>query len=338
MAIDRRSVLKSGTASIAVGAAALSGCVSETNTLTLRTVDILPEGFPTIIGLEAMRDHLLDSSAGRLRMKIYPGAQLGAEKDTLELTVFGGLDIARVSIAPLNAFVPESRVPSLPFMFRSTEHMRASVDGKPGQMILDAMSNHDLVGLAFYDSGARSFYNSKRSINDPTDLTGMKIRIQNSDLYVSMIQALGGNPTPIPLGEVYQALLQGVIDGAENNWPSYESMRHFEAAQYYSLTRHVMSPEVVCLSLKTWNKLSEDDQERVVKAAQHSVPIMRKSWDQRVQRSQEIVLGSGRDIIVTEPPVAPFQEKVQSVWERYLDSPRLREIADMIQSIDETAT
>lgn len=335
MVVGRRSVIRTGLSGLTLmGTAGLSSCGPAEFT-PLRTVDIQPQGYPTVIGLEAMRDHLFTSSGGRLRMKIYPGAQLGAEKDTLELTVFGGLDIARVNIAPLNAFVPETRVPSLPFMFRSIPHMRAAMDGAPGQIILDSMRNHGLVGLAFYDSGARSFYTTKRSINDPTDLSGMKIRVQNSDLYVSMIKALGGNPTPIPLGEVYQALLQGVIDGAENNWPSYESMRHFEAAPFYSLTRHVMSPEVVCLSLKTWDRLTPDDQDRVLLAAQASVPIMRQSWDARVERSQQIVAASGRDITITDPPVAAFQEKVQSVWERYLDSPRLREITEMIQAIDE---
>ena len=313
---------------------ALTGCQAN-DIRMLRTADILPEGFPTIIGLEAMRDDLIERTDGRIRMKIYPGAQLGAEKDAVELTVFGGLDIVRANLAPLNTFVPETRVPSLPFMFRSIPHMRAAMDGAPGRQILNSMRSHGLVGLAFYDSGARSFYTNERPILEPADLTGMKIRVQNSDLYVSMIRALGGNPTPIPLGEVYQALLQGVIDGAENNWPSYESMRHFETAKYYSLTRHVISPEVVALSLKTWEKLSEEDQEHVMQAATASVPVMRKSWDERVERSQEIVLGSGQGVEVSQPDSSPFQEKVQSVWAQFLDTPELKRLSEDIQSVQE---
>ncbi|WP_427454567.1 TRAP transporter substrate-binding protein [Litorimonas sp. WD9-15] len=338
MIVGRRRFIYGSAAGLSgLGGFGLQACTPSADA-PLRTVDILPEGFPTVIGLEAMRDDLLERSGGRLQMKIYPGAQLGAEKDTLELTVFGGLDIARVNIAPLNAFVPETRVPSLPFMFRSIDHMRVAMDGAPGQIILESMRSHGLVGLAFYDSGARSFYTSERSINDPSDLSGLKIRVQNSDLFVSMIRALGGNPTPIPLGEVYQGLLQGVIDGAENNWPSYESFRHFETAPYYSLTRHVISPEVVCLSLKTWERLSEADREMVQAAARVSVPIMRAAWDERVETSKSIVSEAAKPVTVTEPPVAPFQEKVQAVWAQYLDSPRLQEITDMIQSIDETAS
>lgn len=335
MDVNRRLLMRMGLSGAAFTSfAPLSGCKAD-GQLSLRAADILPEGFPTILGLEAMRDSLLEKTGGRLRIKIYPGAQLGAEKDAVELTVFGGLDIVRANLAPLNTFVPETRVPSLPFMFRSIPHMRAAVDGAPGRQILDAMRRHGLVGLAFYDSGARSFYTTDRPIMDPSDLSGMKIRVQNSDLYVSMIRELGGNPTPIPLGEVYQALLQGVIDGAENNWPSYESMRHFETARYYSLTRHVMSPEVVALSLKTWNKLSETDQAHIMDAARESVPVMRKAWDARVLRSQEIVLGSGRNVEVSEPDSAPFQNKVQPVWDRFLDRPELKRLAEDIQAVED---
>lgn len=335
MQLKRRSILKMGLCGATLaGAGTLTACQPASGRV-LRAADILPEGFPTILGLESMSNDLAERTGGRIRLKIYPGAQLGAEKDAVELTVFGGLDIVRANIAPLNAFVPETRVPSLPFMFRSIPHMRAAMDGAPGRQILDAMKIHGLVGLAFYDSGARSFYTSERPILDPSDLNGMKIRVQNSDLYVSMIQALGGNPTPIPLGEVYQALLQGVIDGAENNWPSYESMRHFETAQYYSLTRHVMSPEVVALSLRSWKSLSEDDQEHVMAAARQSVPVMREAWDKRVERSQDIVMGSGRDIQLSEPPTEPFQDKVQSVWEKFLDTPELKRLSEDIQAVQE---
>ncbi|MGB3456719.1 MAG: TRAP transporter substrate-binding protein [Litorimonas sp.] len=337
MTIARRRLLKMGATGLALaGSAGLSAC-NNASPLLLRAADILPEGFPTIIGLQHMSSVLQERTEGRMRLKIYPGAQLGAEKDAVELTVFGGLDIVRANIAPLNAFVPETRVPSLPFMFRSIPHMRAAMDGAPGRAILDAMRQHGLVGLAFYDSGARSFYTSERPVMEPDDLAGMKIRVQNSDLYVSMIQTLGGNPTPIPLGEVYQALLQGVIDGAENNWPSYESMRHFETARYYSLTRHVISPEVVALSLKTWNRLSAADQEHVMDAARASVPVMREAWDLRVERSKEIVLGSGRDIQVSEPNPLPFQEKVRPVWDRFLDTPELKKLADDIQAVEDQA-
>ncbi len=151
-------------------------------------------------------------------------------------------------MGPFNNLIPETFVPALPFIFRSVDHMRKTMDGPIGDQILKAFEPHGLVGLAFYDSGARSFYNSKRPINTPADMKGMKIRVQQSDLFVDLVNALGANATPMPSGEVYSALQTGVVDGAENNWPSYESFRHFEVAKFYSLTEHSMSPEVLVMS------------------------------------------------------------------------------------------
>jgi len=175
-------------------------------------------------------------------------ADAHAERDTIEITTFGGLDLNRVPIAPLNSIEPMTLIPSLPFLFRSTQHMRKALDGAAGDIILASLRPHQMVGLCFYDSGQRSFYNTQHPILTPADMKGMKIRVQSSDLYVSMIKALGADATPMSFGEVYQALVQGVIDGAENNWPSYHSTRHFEAARYYSLSRHVMAPELLVMS------------------------------------------------------------------------------------------
>lgn len=264
-------------------------------------------------------------------LKTFAGGQLGEEKDTLEITIFGGLDFNRVNIAPLNSIVPETQVTGLPFMFRSTVHMRAAMDGAPGRRILEALEPHGLIGLAFYDSGARSFYTTKRHINTPDDLKGLKIRVQNSDLYVSMVEALGGDAAPMAYGEVYQGLLQGVVDGAENNWPSYESSRHFEPAPFYSLTRHVMAPEVLVMSAKRWARLSAYDQALIRSCADDSVPFMRQRWDERVEKSRKAVLDAG--VTVVEPDPAPFQARVQPVWDRYLRTDVMRQLADDIQAI-----
>ena len=276
---------------------------------------------------------LLDErSGGRLRTKLFPGSVLGEERDTLEITIFGGLDFNRVNIGPLNSIAKETLVPTLPFMFRSIAHMRNAMDGAPGEEILSALQPHGLIGLCFYDSGARSFYTTGRLIERPEDLQGLKIRVQSSDLYVSMVEALGGDATPMAYGEVYQGLLQGVIDGAENNWPSYESTRHFEAAKYYSLTRHVMAPEVLLMSAKRWAKLAPDDQALVRQCARDSVPIMRDVWDARVARSREIVMETGVQLI--EPDITPFRERVRPVWERYLDTPELRSLASRMEAVE----
>ncbi len=269
-----------------------------------------------------------------MKAKVFPGGQLGEEKDTLEITIFGGLDFNRVNMAPLNSFAPETLVPNLPFIFRSVEHMRTAMDGAPGRFVLESLRPYGLVGLCFYDSGERNFYSTKRLIETPEDLAGMKIRVQNSDLYVAMVEALGGDATPMAFGEVYQGLLQGVVDGAENNWPSYESTRHFEVAKYYSLTRHVIAPEVLTMSAKRWNSLNDEDRDLIQLCADESVGIMRKLWDERVARSKEIVLSSG--VIVGEPDLAPFRERVRPVWHKYLNTPELHALVDSIEGMSGT--
>jgi tripartite ATP-independent transporter DctP family solute receptor len=279
-----------------------------------------------------MGEVLREQTDGRLDIRIYAGGQLGSERDTLEITSFGGLDMNRVNLAPLNSIEPMTVIPSLPFLFSSTEHMRQSLDGAPGDVILNSLVPHNLVGLCFYDSGERSFYNTRQAIRTPDDMRGMKIRVQNSDLYVAMIRALGADATPMPLGEVYQSLVQGVIDGAENNWPSYESGRHFEAAPYYSLTRHVMAPEILVMSLSRWRKLSEADQELVVNAAKSSVPFMRELWDARVAGARERLLDAGIQANEVDN-LSDFQGLMEPVWENFIVTPEQEELVNQIQSI-----
>lgn len=299
----------------------------------LFTADAQPDEYPTVQALHAI-DRLLDErTGGEMRLRIYAGGQLGAERDTLEITVFGGLDVNRVNLAPLNSIVPQTIVFALPFLFRSIGHARATFDGAIGRRLLDAMTAQGLVGLAYYDSGARSFYNTKRPIRTPDDLAGLKIRVQNSDIYVAMVQALGANPTPIPYGEVYQALIQGVVDGAENNWPSYESSRHFEVARHYSLTRHVMTPEVVVASARSWDKMSQEEQSYLRAAAVDSVPVMRALWDARVEASRELVLAAGIEPVFDLDQVA-FAERMRPVWDRFVVTAELQEIVDSVVGLE----
>lgn len=297
--------------------------------------DTHPDEYPTVQALHAI-DRLLDERTnGEMRVRVYAGGQMGAEKDTLEITVFGGLDLNRVNLAPLNSIVPESIALALPFLFRSIPHARAVFDGAVGRKILDAMTPRGLYGLCYYDSGARSFYNTKRPIHTPEDMAGLKIRVQNSDIYVALVQALGANPTPIPYGEVYQALVQGVVDGAENNWPSYESSRHFEAAPHYSVTRHVLAPEVLVASQRSWDRMTIEEQSYLQTAAADSVPIMRTMWDARVEASRKRVLDLGIQL-VEDVDHAAFAEKMLSVWDRFLVTPALRALADDIVNLEVT--
>jgi tripartite ATP-independent transporter DctP family solute receptor len=295
----------------------------------LFVADAHPAEYPTVQALFAIDRILAERTGGEMRVRIYSGGQLGSEADTLEITIFGGIDMNRVNLAPLNSIAPETIVLALPFLFRDTEHLRQAVDGAPGRKILDALSRHGLKGLCYYDSGGRSFYNTKRPIRTPGDLRGMKIRVQNSDIYVAMVQALGANPTPMPYGEVYQALVQGVVDGAENNWPSYESSRHFEVARHYSLTRHVLAPEVLVASERTWQKLDEQQRHHLQAAARESVPIMRELWDQRVNDARRRMLESGIEVVEDVDHDA-FVDLMLPVWDRFLTTPKLRELAEEI--------
>jgi tripartite ATP-independent transporter DctP family solute receptor len=274
---------------------------------------------------------LAEQTNGRLRFSMYPGGQLGEEIDTLEITIFGGLDLNRVNLAALNSIAAETIVPSLPFLFRSKAHMRAALDGVPGRAILDSLEPHGLIGLAFYDSGERSFYNTRGPIRTPSDLAGLKLRVQSSDLFVAMVQAMGGDPTPMSYGEVYQGLVTGVVDGAENNWPSYEDSRHFEVAGFYSLTRHVMTPEILVMSARTWRRLSNEERSLVRDCARQSVPFMRGLWDARETEARARVTAEG--VQINEVDVAPFQALVAPVWDRFASSERARELVAQIQAI-----
>ena len=312
----------------------LAACGDRKGARPLFAADSQPDDYPTTQGLHAIDRLLNERTGGEMRVRVYPGGQMGAEKDTLEIAVFGGLDLTRVNLAPINSIVPETIVLALPFLFRSIAHSRAAFDGAVGRRILDTMQPHGLRGLCFYDSGARSFYNTKRPIYSPDDIAGMKIRVPNSDIYVAMMQALGANATPIPFGEVYQSLVQGVVDGAENNLPSYESTRHFEAAGHLSLTRHVMAPEVLVASGRSWDRMTSEERDFLQAAASDSVPIMRQLWDARVDVSRRRVLELGAQF-VEDVDHAAFAEKMLPVWERFVATPKMQAFVDEIVAMGE---
>lgn len=314
----------------ALGSAPIA-CSAE-NGRVLRAADHHPSGYPTVEAVKFIGQFVERETNGAFAVKAYPGGQLGSERDTIELTVFGGIDLNRINCAPLNTLVPETIVPCLPFLFRSEAHMRAALDGAAGNEILAAMEPYGLIGLCFYDSGARSFYNTKRPINSLSDMRGMKLRVQNSDLYVSMVKALGADATPMYLGEVYQSLVQGVIDGAENNWPSYYTGRHFEVAQYHSLSRHVMAPEVLVMSRRVWARLPGDVQAILRAAARQSVGYMRQLWDARVADSRAKIAAAG--IVTNEvEDLESFASAMRPLWSRYANTPRLTRLVEDIRNV-----
>ena len=309
--------------------AAMSGAVGAKE---FRSADVHPADYPTVKAVEYLGKLVAERTGAQFSVKVFGQSTLGSEKDTVEQTKLGALDMVRVNTAAFNNIAPETIIPALPFIFKSTTHMRTVLDGPVGEEILKALEPHGFIGLAFYDSGARSFYLTKKPIKTPADMKGLKVRVQQSDMWVSMMQALGANPTPMPYAEVYTALKTGVVDGAENNWPSYESSKHFEVAKYYSLTEHSLAPEVLVFSKKVWDTLPKDQQDVIRKAAKDSVPYMRKLWDEREAASQKVVEAAG-SVITKDLDRKAFSDAMKPVYDKFASTPALQ---SLVKRISET--
>ncbi|MGL4965950.1 MAG: TRAP transporter substrate-binding protein [Inquilinus sp.] len=311
--------------------AALSLAALPASAQTLRSADIHPDGYPTVEAVKYLGDLMDQRTGGRIKIQVFNNAQLGAEKDTIEQTRFGVIDMNRVNTAPFNNLVPETQVLGLPFLFRSVDHMHKVVDGSIGDEILKAFEPHGLVGLAFYDSGARSFYTTKTPIRSIDDMKGLKLRVQQSDLWIAMMEAFGANPTPMGYGEVYSALETGVVDGAENNWPSYESSRHFEVAKHYTLTEHSLTPEVLVISKIAWDRLTPDDQALLRQAAKESVVKMRELWIAREKQSEEKVRAGGGEIITVDK--ASFAAAMGPVYAKFVTTDAMKSLVERIRAV-----
>jgi tripartite ATP-independent transporter DctP family solute receptor len=282
----------------------------------LTAADVHVDGYPTVEAVRWMGKRIEEQTNGRLHIRVYHAGQLGRESDTVDLARFGAIDITRVNFAPLNNPFPATRIFSLPYVFDSVDHMRRAVDGEPGRIVLRQFEERDLIGLAIYDAGSRSFYNVRRPVHEPADLHGLKIRVPPSDIFIRLVHALGGNPTPLPFGEVYSAMQTHLIDGAENNWRTFHTSRQFEVARYWSQTDHSYSPEALLLSKRTYNALTPADREIVLAAARDSVPHMRALWDKMEADSRAHVLASG--VRANEVDAQAFQRAGAPLLERYV--------------------
>jgi tripartite ATP-independent transporter DctP family solute receptor len=318
---------------LASAALALSALSAQAADLVLRSSDTHPDGYPTVEAVKYMGELIEERTGGRIGVEVFHSAQLGEEKDTIEQTRFGVIDLNRISMAPFNGLIPETAILSLPYLFRDVDHLHAVLDGDIGAEILATFEAHDLVALAYYDPGARSFYNRVKPMRSIEDLAGMKFRVIQSDVFVDMVAALGANATPMPYGEVYSAIETGVIDGAENNFPSYESSGHFEVAKYYTLDEHMMVPEVLVMSKAAFERLSPEDQAIVRQAAQDSVPFNREKWAERERESEEKVRAAGVEI-VEDIDKAPFVAAMGPVYEKYAATPELMSLVERIQAVE----
>ncbi|SMO80243.1 TRAP transporter substrate-binding protein [Fodinibius sediminis] len=306
-----------------------AGCSEITDTRTIKLAHGLDVTHPVHKGMVRMAELVDEKSNGKLQIDIYPSQQLGSERETLELLQIGSVDMTKVSAAVLENFVPEIRVFSLPYLFRNTEHYYNVLDGEVGRDLLLAGQDYWLRGLTYYDAGQRSFYTKERPIRTPEDLEGLKIRVQESPMAVSLINALGGSPTPISWGELYTALQQGIVDGAENNPPSFHSSRHYEVSNYFSLDEHSAIPDILLVSTHLWNDLNEQEQQWVQEAADSSKVYQRKIWAEAEEEALEVVEEAGIEVI--RPEKEPFRKKVEVIYDRYENNEP--EFYDLIESI-----
>ena len=286
------------------------------------------DDYPTVVAVKHMSELLEKASGGKHKIKVFNKAALGSEKETIDQVKIGALDMARVNVAPMNGVCPMTMVPTMPFLFRSVEHMRHALDGPVGEEILKSCESAGFVGLAFYDSGARSIY-AKKPIKTVADAKGLKIRVQQSDLWVSLVSAMGANATPMPYGEVYTGLKTGLIDAAENNIPSFDTAKHVEAVKVYSKTEHSMAPEILVMSKVVWDKLPKAEQDMIRKAAKDSVAFQRKAWDEQEAKSLANVKAAGAQIVDVDKK--SFQAVMGPVYDKFMTTPDMKRLVKAIQ-------
>ena len=305
------------------------GTFSAAEARVLRSADVQPPDYPTVKAVQYMSDELKKATGDKYSIKVFPNSELGSEKDTIEQVKLGALDFIRVNAGTLNTICPAMMVPVLPFMFHDQAQMRSVLDGPIGDQILGDCDAHGLVGLAFYDSGSRSFYTTK-PVHSMADLKGMKIRVQQSDVWVAMMKALGANATPMATGEVFTGLKTGLIDGAENNWSSFYNFHHYEIAKYYELSEHSMSPDVLLMSKKLYDSMTPDEQKTIRSLAKKSVTYMREQWDAMEAKSKQKVLEAGVQVITLDK--APFEQAMKPIYDQFVTDPKLRDMITQIKS------
>jgi tripartite ATP-independent transporter DctP family solute receptor len=275
-----------------------------------------------------MAERVGDKSGGSMQVEVFPSEQLGSEKECIEALQLGYLAMTKTSSAPMEGFITQMKVFGVPYLFRDSEHLWKVLNGPIGRRLLLAGESKRLRGLCYYDAGARSFY-AKKPIEKPADLAGMKIRVQKSIMSMKMVEAMGGSPTPIDWGELYTSLDQGVVDGAENNPPSFRTSRHYEVCEYYSLDEHTCLPDILVISTKVWRRLTDAQQRILQAAADESVEYQRTIWAEAEEKDLKTVQDEGVTII--RPDKGPFRESVRPIWKEFEGT----EIGELIESIQE---
>ena len=298
-----------------------------------RAADTQNEDYPTVQALLYMGSMVLERSGGRHQIKVFHSRQLGEEKETLEQTRVGAIDLNRTNVALIGNMVPAMNVLAMPFLFRSIEHLQKVLDGPIGSEILDSFEPYGFVGLAFYDSGARSIYNSVRPVRSIADLKGLRLRVQQSEQMSDMIKSLGVEPVELPYGQVLTGLATGLIDGAENNWPSFVTTDHYKYAGYYTLTEHTMSPEVLVISKQAWGSLSAEDQQIFRESALRSSRFMHEKWRDIEERSRKQAEAAGVKI-VTDIDRKPFEAAMAGLYAKAQRDPAVAQLIERIRKVE----
>jgi tripartite ATP-independent transporter DctP family solute receptor len=328
--MQRRDLL-AGAGALALGVAAVGRRAIAEDKTVLKASDVHPEGYPTVEAVENLGKKLSDATKGRLSVQMYASMQLGGEKEAIEQAQLGAIQFARVSVGTLGPVVDDINIFNLPFVFRDVAHMRKVVDGAIGQELLDKVTDHptaNLVGLCWMDAGARSFYTIKKPIHGIDDLQGLKIRVIGNPMFVDMANALGANGVAMGYDQVFSALQTGVIDGAENNPPSFVFDNHYQVAKFYSDSQHLIVPEMLVYSKLSWGKLTPDDQGLLKKLSHEAQADARVLWDKKEADAFERMKTGGIEIDHIADK-KPFRDAVKPVWDKYGSK-----YADLVKRID----
>lgn len=326
-------MLKTITKSLVCAFAATTMLASAASAETWRAWNIHNDGHPNTAAMDRFAELVGSGTDGKISLKVFHGGVLGSQPDAIEQVRIGAIDIGNFNLGPIGPIVKEANLVSLPFIFKSVPHMFRVLDGEAGNAMAKAMADAGLMPLAWMDAGARSFY-AQKAINTPADVVGLKVRVMNNDLYTSMISAMGGNPSPMAFSEVQQALKTGVVDAAENNFPSFKSVGHFEVTKNYSLSEHLIIPECICVNTAKFNALSPELQASVKKAAEEAALYQRELWTVQSEQARKEVEAAG--IAVNEiADKTPFQDAMASVYDDYLAAnPDMKALVELAQSTE----
>jgi tripartite ATP-independent transporter DctP family solute receptor len=330
----RRDMLRGTAAMLGVFAA---GRVAQTPAwaqakILFKASDVHPPGYPTVVAVESLGKKLEQATNGRISVQMYASMQLGGEKEAIEQAQVGAIQLARVSVGAIGPVIDDLNVLNLPFLFRNTAHMQQVIDGPIGRELLDKVTANDkagLVGLCWMDAGARNFYDTKHPIKSIADLKGLKLRVIGNPIFIDMVNALGGNGVAMGYDQVFSALQTGVIDGAENNPPSFVFDNHYQVAKYYTVTEHLIVPEILVFSRKTWDTLPKDDQELMRKFAREAQAEERTLWAAYEKQAMDKARAAGIQIVETIDR-KPFQDAVKPIWDKY--GPRFTDLIARIQA------